>query len=192
MIDELGEKGWGAIHYAIFCGADEILDELLALDVDVNKCTSDGWLPIQLAIDMKSIENIQKLLDDPNINLNLVTSRGTPVHYAAKLGKKEILMMLLDKDVDVSLKDHTGKTAYDICLDEECKNMLKKYEEKRESYNEYVRGNLPLSLTTIFRGKILKAKRPFMNLKERYLLVDPFQGSMIRYESETDYPKKAK
>lgn len=95
LVDELGEKGWGAIHYAIFCGADQILDELLALDVDVNKCTSDGWLPIQLAIDIKSTEAIEKLLDDPNINLNLVTSRGSPIHFAAKLGKKDILIMLL-------------------------------------------------------------------------------------------------
>ena len=54
LIDELGEGGWGALHTAIFCEAEQILDELLALDVDVNKCTSDGWLPIQLAIDIKS------------------------------------------------------------------------------------------------------------------------------------------
>lgn len=105
------------MHYAIFCGADQILDELLALDVDVNKCTSDGWLPIQLAIDLKNREVIQKLLDDPNINLNLVTSRGSPIHTVAKLGNKDILIMLLDKDVDVSLKDQTGKTAYEVCLD---------------------------------------------------------------------------
>lgn len=39
---------------------------------------------------------------------------------------------------------------------------------------------------------ILKAKRPFMSLKERYILIDPFQGSMIRYESLSDYPKKPK
>lgn len=38
----------------------------------------------------------------------------------------------------------------------------------------------------------MKAKRPFMNLKDRYLLIDPFQGSMIRYESTADYPKKPK
>lgn len=51
---------------------------------------------------------------------------------------------------------------------------------------------MPLSLTTIVRGVILKAKRPFMNLKERYLLIDPFQGSMIRYEDAGDFPKKPK
>jgi len=55
-----------------------------------------------------------------------------------------------------------------------------------------VKGDLPISLTTIVRGAVLKAKRPFMSLKNRYLLIDPFQGSMIRYESSADYPKKPK
>lgn len=31
-----------------------------------------------------------------------------------------------------------------------------------------------------------------MNLKERYLVADPFQGSFIRYENFNDYPKKPK
>jgi ankyrin repeat protein len=53
IIDELGEKGWGALHYAIFCKANDIFDELLDMEVDVNKCTSDGWLPIQLAMDLR-------------------------------------------------------------------------------------------------------------------------------------------
>ena len=121
------------------------------------------------------------MLDDQNINLNLVTNKGSPLHKVAKSGNKEILMMLLEKEVDVHLKDNSGKTAYDVCTDEECKKLLKKYEEKKEIYKEYVRGHLPVSLTTIYHGCIMKAKRPFMNLKERYLVIDPFQGSIIRY-----------
>ena len=93
----MGEKGWGALHYAIFCEAEEILDELLVLDADVNKCTSDGWLPIQLAINLKSRDYVEKLLEDPNINLNLVTSKGAPIHTAARLGQKDILMLILEK-----------------------------------------------------------------------------------------------
>ena len=100
--------------------------------------------------------------------------------------------MLLDREIDVHLKDNMGKTALEVCQNEECKKLLKKYSETREGYNEYIKGNLPLSLTTIFRGNILKAKRPFMSLKERYLVIDPFQGSVIRYENFSDYPKKPK
>ncbi len=88
IIDELGEKGWGALHYAIFCKASEIFVELLEMEVDVNKCTSDGWLPIQLAIDLKDSYYIERILAQPSINLNLVTSRGSPLHMAAKEGNK--------------------------------------------------------------------------------------------------------
>lgn len=58
------------------------------MEVDVNKCTSDGWLPIQLAINLKNLHFIEKLLEEQSINLNLVTSRGTPLHTASKLGNK--------------------------------------------------------------------------------------------------------
>jgi ankyrin repeat protein len=61
------------------------------MEVDINKCTSDGWLPIQLAINLKNTHFIENLLEQPSINLNLVTSRGSPLHTAAKLGNKAIL-----------------------------------------------------------------------------------------------------
>jgi hypothetical protein len=54
------------------------------MEVDVNKCTSDGWLPIQLAIDLKEPYYIEKILNQPGINLNLVTPKGSPLHMAAK------------------------------------------------------------------------------------------------------------
>ena len=52
--------------------------------MDINKCTSDGWLPIQLAIDLKDTHIVEMLLAEPSLNLNLVTTRGTPLHFAAK------------------------------------------------------------------------------------------------------------
>lgn len=67
--------------------------------------------------------------------------------------------------MDINIRDNYGKTAVDICSDQECINLLKKYEDKKETYQEYVKGNLPISLTTIVRGTIFKAKRPFMGLK---------------------------
>jgi ankyrin repeat protein len=101
------------------------------MEVDVNKCTSDGWLPIQLAMDLKDPYYIERILAQPSINLNLVTSRGSPLHMAAKEGNKEQLIMLLDKDVDIHIKDNNGKLPIDICTDEECTILLKKYEDKK-------------------------------------------------------------
>ena len=101
------------------------------MDIDVNKCTSDGWLPIQLAIDLKDKYYIDKLLAQPNINLNLVTPKGSPLHMAAKQGNRQTLIKLLDKDVDINIRDNYGKMAIDICSDQECINLLKKYEDKK-------------------------------------------------------------
>lgn len=97
------------------------------MEIDVNKCTSDGWLPIQLAIDLKDKYYIDKLLAQPGINLNLVTSKGSPLHMAAKEGNREILIKLLDKDVDIHIRDNYEKMPIDICSDQECINLLKKY-----------------------------------------------------------------
>ena len=85
--------------------------------MDINKCTSDGWLPIQLAIDLKDLSIIELLLSQPTITLNLVTTRGSPLHLAAKEGSREIIMMLLERDVDINLKDNNGKTAIEYCND---------------------------------------------------------------------------
>lgn len=41
----------------------------------------------------------------------MVTSKGSPIHLAAKEGIKEYLIMLLDKDIDIHIKDNHGKTA---------------------------------------------------------------------------------
>jgi len=65
--------------------------------IDVNKCTSDGWLPVQLAIDVSDPYYLELLLAQPNINLNLVTSKGSALHLAAKEGSKKALMMLMEK-----------------------------------------------------------------------------------------------
>lgn len=46
-----------------------------------------------------------------------MTTKGSALHMAAKDGIREILIMLLGKDVDVNIKDNYGKTAADICSD---------------------------------------------------------------------------
>ena len=56
-----------------------------------------------------------------------MTVKGSPLHLAAKEGNKEIIMQLLDKDVDINIKDNHGKTVLDLYSDSECRELLKKY-----------------------------------------------------------------
>lgn len=39
-----------------------------------------------------------------------------------------MLGMLLEKEVDITLKDNSGMTPLEVCSDEECIALLKRYE----------------------------------------------------------------
>ena len=42
----------------------------------------------------------------------------------------------------------------------------------------------------IMKGYVYKVKSVLMNLSMRYMVLDPFEATLIRYESEENYPKK--
>jgi ankyrin repeat protein len=111
ILNELGDGGWGAIHYAVFCNKPNILNELLKKVVDVNKCTTDGWLPLQLAINRKNFDVLQILLCEQTIRVNETTSKGTALHVAAKLKYLEGMEALLKAGADWKYIDDKGKNC---------------------------------------------------------------------------------
>lgn len=62
MIDELGIGGWGAIHFAIYLNRKEFVTELLKRKVNLSKVTSDGWLPLQIAVNRRNKDLIKFLI----------------------------------------------------------------------------------------------------------------------------------
>ena len=50
IINEGGESGWTALHWAAYCGNLDIFQELLVFGGDVNSEAEDGWTPLQLAV----------------------------------------------------------------------------------------------------------------------------------------------
>lgn len=127
LLNELGEGGWGAIHYAVFCNRPEILSELLKRGVDINKCTSDGWLPLQLAINRKNHEVVRILLFDSGVRVNESTSKGSPLHIACKLGCLECIEALLKKGADWKNLDDKSKNCLETCISKESQDLITRY-----------------------------------------------------------------
>jgi len=50
IINEGGESGWTAVHWAVYFGNLDIFQELLVFGGDINSEAEDGWTPLQLAV----------------------------------------------------------------------------------------------------------------------------------------------
>jgi len=54
----------------------------------------------------------------------------TALHVACMNGNEEVIEILLDKKANPTIKDFTGKIAYELCKDKEVKLFMRKYAGK--------------------------------------------------------------
>lgn len=58
------------------------MTELLKRKVNLSKVTSDGWLPLQIAVNRRNKDLIKFLIEQRSLNINAVSPRGTALHVA--------------------------------------------------------------------------------------------------------------
>jgi ankyrin repeat protein len=107
--------GYTALHRATYNNHIEVVKLLIESGANVSSRTSDGWQPIHSAAKWGHIQ-ILDLLVSCGAHVNAVSSGGnTPLHLAANHNSKEVLEFLLfHEDIDVTLKNDCGETAFDI------------------------------------------------------------------------------
>lgn len=196
-----GSGGWNPLHYAIYYGKGNILKDFIDRGIDLNKPTSEGWTPLILATHLKSVEIVKMLIKAPGIQINQATNQGTALHVAVKNSNMDITKILLQSGSDLTTKDTDGQTVYDLPIDEEIQSVIEahisqpaigSFEEKES------KEKAPLSPGLMFRppkppivkGYIYKCGGLFFNLRRRYLVINPDEGTLIRYKEEKDYPLK--
>lgn len=62
----------------------------------------------------------------------VLKDRRTPLHYACLRGHKEVIELLLANGADPYVKDHRRNTAFDLALDSETKELLKRLAPKKK------------------------------------------------------------
>lgn len=84
LLNEIGDCGRNALHWAIHINHIDIVSFLLIKGASTTKLTIDHYSPLQLAVQHHSAEIVALLLQQPNFNLNQTTTHGTALHLAVR------------------------------------------------------------------------------------------------------------
>ncbi len=98
----------------------------------------------------------------------------------------------------IRLKNDEGFNALELCINDEiCKLLQDKINERFEN-KEQTLSNSPTfesaqyapPKTPIAMGWLFKTGPLIFNIKRRFFVLDPYDGTFIRFKSREDYPLK--
>ena len=107
-------------------GRLDIVDELLALGVDLNALNADGCNALWLACYNGSHELIERLIA-AGVNIDQQNGNGaSALMYVASNSKPDLVKLLLEKGANPKLKNFDDSTAFDLAASLECLKLLRK------------------------------------------------------------------
>ena len=139
------------MHFCAGIGPDAIttdrpkcIELLKKYGANINKCTTQLDTPLHWASKISDREICEKLIECGS-DLSVVNLDScTCAHGAAFYKNLEVLEILIDNKIDVTITDSTGKTILHLL----CKDLL----EPRSSITEYTTNSYPASLKNDSRG----------------------------------------
>ena len=107
-------------------GRLDIVDELLALGVDLNALNADGCNALWLACYNGSHELIERLIA-AGVNIDQQNGNGaSALMYVSSNSKPDLVKLLLEKGANPKLKNFADSTAFDLAASLECLKLLRK------------------------------------------------------------------
>ncbi len=107
-------------------GRLDMVDELLALGVDLGAVNADGCNALWLACYNGSHELIERLIA-AGIDLDLQNGNGAScLMYVSSNSKPDLVKLLLEKGANPKLKNFDDSTALDLAASLACLKLLKK------------------------------------------------------------------
>jgi ankyrin repeat protein len=133
--------GETALHMSILVKNIYMFQEILKKNVDYNLWDIDGMLPLMIVF-KNNLDNqfIEPLIEKTNFNIQ--NSKGkTCLHYIVEADLwKKYKPILIKKKMDISLKDETGKTAFDLVKPKERNQFIEmiidSYVYRLKKYND--------------------------------------------------------
>lgn len=123
-VNAVAKNGWSALMISAAKGYAEITKELLDNEADPNLQDVYFWSPLMRAVYEDREKIVALLLADPKTNPNHRGENGvSALHIATVQGYTHLVELLLDGGADKTIKDHAGRTPYQVA--EQQKNSRK-------------------------------------------------------------------
>ena len=116
LLEYKDEDGYTAIHRAAYNGHIEVTEKLIQLGASVSAKTNDKWQPLHCACKWNQAE-VASLLLQNGADINAQTQGGqTPLHLVSSNREacQTMELLLTHPNIDPSIKNDLGETAYDI------------------------------------------------------------------------------
>ena len=112
-INEQGECGWTALHYACWNGNMGCIDELIKLGADAEAREEQiGATPLLFAALTGHSDCVKSLVEKHGASINATTNGGdSALHQAALAGSADVIRTLFEyKDWDINMRGFLGQT----------------------------------------------------------------------------------
>ena len=116
LLEYKDEDGYTAIHRAAYNGHVEVIEKLIELGANVAAKTNEKWQPIHCACKWNQVEAASLLLQN-GADINAQSQGGqTPLHLVSSNREacQTMELLLTHPNIDPSIKNDVGETAYDI------------------------------------------------------------------------------
>jgi len=125
-------EGLTGFHYACIKGHEKVVRLFINRDVKINDYVKAGIPVLFKVIDEGKQSVFEELLNFPGIDLNKFDERyaDTPLMYAIYYGKTKMAQLLIEHDVDITLKNAKGINAHNQACYYENNEIKKLLEEK--------------------------------------------------------------
>ena len=120
LTDRDRELGWTPLLSAAFNGDAALVEAIVALGADVNVTDSLGQTPVHFGAGSRNNTRILEILLDAGAEVPLLTIElETPLHYAARLGRRACVEFLLTHGCSraINLTNIEDETALDQAME---------------------------------------------------------------------------
>jgi len=117
--------------------------------------------------------------------INRCTIKGTALHIAAKNGRAEFIAYLIENGSDIMQKDERKMLPFEVAVNDDVRRMIEICALKQRSSEEFKPPQPPMVC-----GFMYKRSEYLMKMNKRYFVMNPEEGTLLRFMKVGDFPNK--